>query len=490
MKIGFDFDGVISENANFKCKKVKELYNLELEPWQVTSNIINTYIPDKKIRDHINLLSAQTIHHSFVDKQTISVLQELIDLGVELYIVTRRGKTEEGLKAAKDTINNLGLERFFKEIIYCETDNDKIKKVKDMKLDLFIDDRVSVIKNIQDKDVKFPILFDEYSLIEKNLLKYDENYITISTLKSVLSYVKILFLIDKAIENLVSQKIIDNVKEYKIISYLNNTVVKVNNYYLKIYNGNSTIKDNELLLYKKDKKTGLFKKLIYCGSVDFRCKYDFALFEPIKGCTLDNFNYTAEDAKKIAKSVLNFINFTSELKCKKFGDINEGFEGNYRSFREYIINFQHKTATTLYLEPSTRKYVPLLYNLLVKYEEKFDISSSNLIPVDLNFKNIMMTDKFEIKIVDPGSLIAGPLEMSYGEFCAHAYGTKIYDNFEKLIDKKIDKKLIRIYAIFMLLNILAFIVRNKVIAPELAKPFGNNKTFFELIDEHISFLEV
>lgn len=129
----------------------------------------------------------------------------------------------------------------------------------------------------------------------------------------------------------------------------------------------------------------------------------------------------------------------------------------------------------------------MAYNLLVKYSDKFDVEKPYIIPVDLNFKNIMITNDFCVKIVDPGALVAGPLEMSYGEFCAHSYGTKVYGKFEKLISKSVDKQLIRIYAIFMLLNILAFIVRNNIMDARLAKPFGNDKTFLELIDEHLRF---
>lgn len=139
------------------------------------------------------------------------------------------------------------------------------------------------------------------------------------------------------------------------------------------------------------------------------------------------------------------------------------------------------------INPYTRKYAALAYNLLVKYSDKFDVEKPYIIPVDLNFKNIMITNDFCVKIVDPGALVAGPLEMSYGEFCAHSYGTKFYGKFEKLISKSVDKQLIRIYAIFMLLNILAFIVRNNIMDARLAKPFGNDKTFLELIDEHLRF---
>ena len=273
------------------------------------------------------------------------------------------------------------------------------------------------------------------------------------------------------------------------MSFVNNIVAKIDSFYLKIYNNNSTIRDNELALYNKVKNdTNLFKEIIYTGTVKLDKNYQFALFKPIDGQTLDEISYDDKQAETIAQSVYDFINCTSKINCTGFGDINEKFEGVYTTFNEYIFEFQHKTSSTLYLNPYTRKYTALAYNLLVKYSDKFDVEEPYIIPVDLNFKNIMITNDFCVKIVDPGALVAGPLEMSYGEFCAHSYGTKVYGKFEKLISKSVDKQLIRIYAIFMLLNILAFIVRNNIMDARLAKPFGNNKTFLELIDEHLRFL--
>lgn len=487
VRIGFDFDGVISESAIFKSEQIRELYGINLQPWQLTSNVINRFVTDREIRSTINSLSAQTLHPKFVDKKMVELLQKLTNIGAELYIISRRGKSNKGVELGNNTIDELKIRDFFKEIIFCETDDDKVEKIKEKQLDLFIDDRTSVIEGIH-KNIHFPILFDEYNLINKGLLKCNEEFIVTNSLWSLLDYVNILSLIKKAIHTLVAEKIIDIPQKHEIVSHLNNIVVKINNLYLKIYNGNSIIKDNELILYKEIKNTKLFKEIIYQGVVKTDKRYDFALFKPIEGKTLDLIEYQDAEAEKIAKKVHEFINYTSKISCNKFGDIDEKFEGAQNSFKEYIFEFQHKTSTTLYLDDSTRKYSSLAYDLLLRYEQKFNVEKPYIIPVDLNFKNIMVTDNFRIKIVDPGALIAGPLEMSYGEFCAHSYGTLIYEKFEKMMGKEVDQELVRIYAIFMLLNILAFIVRNNIMDAKLAKPFGNNKTFLELIDEHLKFL--
>ena len=489
VKIGFDLDGVIADAAIFKCNKIKEIYNIDLEPWQLTSKVINTFVPNKKIRDNINCLSATTMHPEFINKNLIEILQKLIDLGAKLYIVSRRGKSDNGIEFGRNTIKELNIESFFDEIIFCETDNEKIEIIKQKQLDIFIDDRLGVIESVQ-KHIYFPILFDEYSIRNKGLLKYDnENLLITNDLDSVFNFAKIIKLIKNVINKLCSEKKINiSPTNYKIISYVNNIVVNINNLYLKIYSNNSTIRDHELELYSQISNTELFKEIIYSGTVELDTKYRFALFKGIKGQTLDLVSYNTEQAKLIAKSVYNFIDYTSKISCSGFGDITQDFKGLYKTFREYIFEFQHKTSTTLYLNSYTKKYSILAYDLLVKYSDKFEIKNSYIIPVDLNFRNIMITDGFCVKIIDPGALVAGPLEMSYGEFCAHSYGTEIYNEFEKLIHQSIDLKLVRIYAVFMLLNILAFIIRNNTMDPRSAKPFGNNKTFFELIDEHIKFL--
>lgn len=490
VRIGFDLDGVINDNALFKCEKIKDIYGIHLEPWQLTSNVINTFVPDKSIRHDINNLSATTLHPQLVNKNLSQILQQLSDYEAKLYIISRRGKSNNGSKVARDIIRELNIEKFFDEIIFCETDNEKVELIKQKNLDIFIDDRLCVIEGLQNS-IHFPVLFDEYNLIKKGILTCNDKDIFITNdLNSLLNYAKIISLIENSIDILKSKgKINISANHYKIVSFVNNIVAKIDSFYLKIYNNNSTIRDNELALYNKVKNdTNLFKEIIYTGTVKLDKNYQFALFKPIDGQTLDEISYDDKQAETIAQSVYDFINCTSKINCTGFGDINEKFEGVYTTFNEYIFEFQHKTSSTLYLNPYTRKYTALAYNLLVKYSDKFDVEEPYIIPVDLNFKNIMITNDFCVKIVDPGALVAGPLEMSYGEFCAHSYGTKVYGKFEKLISKSVDKQLIRIYAIFMLLNILAFIVRNNIMDARLAKPFGNNKTFLELIDEHLRFL--
>jgi len=290
-------------------------------------------------------------------------------------------------------------------------------------------------------------------------------------------------IIKLAIQDMISNGSINN-SQHEIVSITNNLVVKVDGKFLKVYiPGNSAIQDNELLLYNKSKRPDLYKKMLFAGTVKTeKGKYKYALFESVLGKTIDEIDYTQEIAFNVSKTVFDYIQDTAQIKCTGFGNFNKSFKGAYTNFPEFVFDLLHKTSTTLFMESSTRKYSKLGYELLADNADLIKIDKSSIIPVDLNFRNIMVTGCNKIIIADPGALIAGPVEMSYGEMMAHGYGTRIYEEFKKNICDA-NESLIRLFAILSLLNILAFII-NLGLNPTQAKPFGNPNTFFDLIEEH------
>lgn len=295
-------------------------------------------------------------------------------------------------------------------------------------------------------------------------------------------------IIGKVIQDMILNKIIKNFR-YEVVSDANNLVVKIDSKFLKIYMPeNSTMRDNELLLYSRTKQPELYKKMLFTNTVIVeKNSYDYALFETIEGRTIDEIKCTKAAIENIAKTIVDYIRDTAKIKCIGFGDINEKFEGSYNNFPEFIFNFLHKTSTILFMEPSTRKYSKLGYELLVNNVNLIKIDNPLLIPVDLNFKNIMVTNDNKTIIIDPGALILGPIEMAYGEVMAHGYGTGIYEEFKKHIGG-VNEGSIRLFAIISLINILAFITKLGL-DPTQAKPFGNSRKFFDLIDEHATYLK-
>lgn len=172
MKIGFDLDGVILDNTAFKVQKYKEIYNWDFEDWQLSSNIIDYYVPDRKIRRYVGKLAGTRDFVKLLDENCIDVFKKLKSKENELYIVSRRGKSDEGQKAAWEAIKKLNIGHYFDKIIFCETEDEKINTIANNNIDIFIDDRLEVIEGIYGK-VGIPLLYDNFELLKKKVIKTD-----------------------------------------------------------------------------------------------------------------------------------------------------------------------------------------------------------------------------------------------------------------------------------------------------------------------------
>ena len=298
----------------------------------------------------------------------------------------------------------------------------------------------------------------------------------------------------RKIENALGEKI----KDAEIVSESNNVVIKfVYNYkvyYAKFYKNKGIHIDNEVMLYSCIPEEGKkYLKILTYSNFDLAEKEKFAIFEEVKGKTLaeiaEQEGISEKLAQKVANSMWNYFNIISKVKTEKYGNLSGSLEGQYDSFLKYLYEYQFQTTETLFLNPETRKISSIPYLLLEKNAELLDEGYSCLTPIDSNFKNIMIDENGDVKIVDPGAVISAPLNMGMGEFVAHAYGTKVYDKFIKKIQaSNEEKKILSIYGILSSTNIMAFLVRNNIGNINLSRPFGNNNTFFELINEHLKII--
>ena len=80
--------------------------------------------------------------------------------------------------------------------------------------------------------------------------------------------------------------------------------------------------------------------------------------------------------------------------------------------------------------------------------------------------------------------------MGIGELVAHSYGTIIYDKLmENMNATELQKRKLSIDGTLSSLNVMAFLVKNRIGDIEKSKPFGNTHTFFELVNGHLKIID-
>ncbi len=188
-RIGFDLDGVILDNTTFKKESYKSVYNMNFENWQLSANIIDEFVPDRDMRRKIGSLASARNFTKLLDEDCIKVLNNLNSKNYELYIISRRGLSDNGQKAAWESINELELKKYFKEIIFCENEKGKIHTIINNQIDIFFDDRIGVIEGISGK-ISIPVLFDNFSLVKKNIIKVNDNLKVVQNFKEIGDLIK------------------------------------------------------------------------------------------------------------------------------------------------------------------------------------------------------------------------------------------------------------------------------------------------------------
>lgn len=277
-------------------------------------------------------------------------------------------------------------------------------------------------------------------------------------------------------------------KNIELVSQTNNVVFKVltDKYgvvYCKFYLNHSSHIDHEMELYDLIDRSYLKEAILVSDNPKF------TIFKELKGKTLDELS--EEELKKykesIADSLIYFYEAVGKRKIDGFGLLDEEMRGTCESFQEFIFNRQMGTESVLNGYPLLNTAFSGIY---AKYKDLI-VGDNSLVPIDTNAKNIMVTDTGEVKFIDPGELISGPILMGYGDFVAHTYKTELYGCLiQKLSLSEDDLKRLRIYAIFSSLNILAFLKKLGVDDLQSVIPYGNKYSFYSLIEEHLRELGV
>lgn len=277
-------------------------------------------------------------------------------------------------------------------------------------------------------------------------------------------------------------------KNMELISETSNKVYKITTtdgeiLYAKFYQNNSSHIDNELKIY--DLIDNKYLKEIYYKSSN----QNMAIFKELVGKTVDELTEEElqNNCEQIIFSICDYFNTIKKHKTEKYGILDQNLNGTYDDFYDFLKTRQHETSKTL----SEYEDLANLFDLIFEKYKDIIHPDNSLVPIDTNLKNIMVLTDGTIKFCDPGEMISGPILMGYGDFVAHTYKTPLYKQLIIQLNlNEEEEKLLRIYAIFSSLNILAFLKKNGVNELNSIIPFGNKYTFYNLIYEHLKYLNI
>lgn len=166
-RIGIDLDGVIVDLTDIKIETAQE-FGYKLLPRETPPLIMKQKIPQgiyKKIQKII--YGNQTLKANFI-KKSLELIANLKNSGHQLFIISRRNQ-----KSQKPAMLWLKRNRIFsyispENIFFVKEDKDKEKIASKIRLDIFIDDSLDVLKELKSVPKKF--LFDPFK-VYKNISK-------------------------------------------------------------------------------------------------------------------------------------------------------------------------------------------------------------------------------------------------------------------------------------------------------------------------------
>lgn len=154
-RIGIDLDGVIIDHREHKRALAGE-YGIALEPWQTNSNVIRKHVPEDVMENlQGELYGSMTRNAPAVE----GALKLLPTLKAEVYIVSARRL--DSIRHAQDwLIRNRVYDAVPAErIFFCGTDEEKRGYCDRLGIDLFLDDKISVLEGLGAKTKR--VLYDE-----------------------------------------------------------------------------------------------------------------------------------------------------------------------------------------------------------------------------------------------------------------------------------------------------------------------------------------
>jgi uncharacterized HAD superfamily protein len=157
--LGFDLDGVIIDHTKNLIRLCHE-FGFNIEPWQTVGYRL------RKIIGEENYLKIRQILYGIATKNSTPMvgvtdcLSRLKINGYQLYIISARHRENQPI--AQQWLNRYLAKIFNKqEIFFVEEESKKNRVCQKLKVDVYLDDKVDVLKNL---NVLKLYLFDRYNI--------------------------------------------------------------------------------------------------------------------------------------------------------------------------------------------------------------------------------------------------------------------------------------------------------------------------------------
>lgn len=274
MKITFDIDGTLTnfekfilDNQNYITKK----YNIKLtnydgydidEMYEIKNKLIEQNYTEKEAENKANEIMNKFWNKFYLKylltpfrKGVKNTLNSLKKYGNEVIIITSRRKACDknliGFFVRMSTILKFRLSNVkYSKLIFTNSDEEKIEQLKNIKPDIHIDDKESIINSLP-SDIKCMYISSSYNknIDEKKAVKVDtyENWNLINKIDKIS--------VDKKVENVVTYPNIKNTEfNYKLVKSIGTPFVKFL-YKPIILNKQNLVSDGPVVYASNHRKT-------------------------------------------------------------------------------------------------------------------------------------------------------------------------------------------------------------------------------------------
>ncbi|MCW5323197.1 hypothetical protein D8B23_18495 [Verminephrobacter aporrectodeae subsp. tuberculatae] len=227
----------------------------------------------------------------------------------------------------------------------------------------------------------------------------------------------------------------------------------------------------------------------------------WAIMEYIPGVTLldaiDRLHANCELERRIVAEIVRFIRDCVAINVQGYGNINAQLRGQHATWPDFLDHHLD------HLDQSVRKIesAAVCAKMQRGFEclQRFRLGAADFlharlpafVPVDLNMSNFLIDADERLIALDLENFLAADPLLALGEWAGHTFGTSRYGAFLHAwgMLENLEQACVRFYALLCNMDVLTYIANNHVASVDHACPWGNPHRFFDLIEQHIEWLE-